>query len=330
MTLSVDFVRPWLLLMLPVALLPLIPRRSEALGYSFVDWLPVDSVGTAFDYLRRGCAVLAILAVVLGLAGPGRSHLQVMRVSTGAEIVILMDRSASMDGVMGKSPVVESGGMSKNEVARRSLRRFISERPDDRLAFLMFGISPVLVVPFTRNHRVIQDAIEGTSFGRGMPDTQLDRGLLAAIRQFDGQPPYAGRRAIVLVSDGGARLNARARADIRAGLARNRISLYFVYLRTSTYTSPDLTNIAPSYQSSAEAELHRYFETLDTPYRLYQANGAAAMAAAMAEINKQQKSRVSFTEFLPRQDGSTLCFAIALVCCTCLLGLRLVQVRSWS
>lgn len=329
MTMSVDFVRPWLLLMLPVALLPLIPRRSEPLSYSFVDWLPIDSVGTAVEYFRRGCAVLAILAIVLGLAGPGRSHLQVMRVSTGAEIVILMDRSASMDGVMGKSPVIESGGMSKNEVARRSLRRFVSERPDDRLAFMMFGISPVLVVPFTRNHRVIQDAIEGTSFGRGMPDTQLDRGLLAAIRQFDRQP-YAGRRAIVLVSDGGARLNAKAREDIRAGLVRNEISLYFVYLRTSTYSSPDLTNIAPSYQSSPEAELHRYFETLDTPYRLYQANDAVAMAAAMTEIDKQQKSLVSFVELLPRQDGSALCFAAALVCSTCLLGLCLVQVRSWS
>ena len=329
MTMSVDFVRPWLLLMLPLALLPLIPRRSEALSFSFVDWLPIDSVGTGVEYFGRGCAVLAIFAIVLGLAGPGRSHLQAMRASTGAEIVILMDRSSSMDDVMGKSPVIEPGGMSKNEVARRSLGRFISARPDDRLAFLMFGISPVLVVPFTRNQRIIQDAIEGTSVGRGMPDTRLDRGLLAAIRQFDGQP-YAGRRAIVLVSDGGARLNAKARGDIRAGLARNAISLYFIYLRTSDYTSPDLTDIAPSYQSSAEAELHHYFETLETSYRLYQANDATAMAAAMAEIDKQQKSSISFVEHLPRQDCSILCFAVALACCACLLGLRLIHVRSWS
>ncbi|BCQ27169.1 VWA domain-containing protein (plasmid) [Caballeronia sp. NK8] len=324
----VDFLRPWLLLMLPLALLPLLPRPAEAFSYSSIDWLPRDAIGAAIEHGRRLCAMLALLAIVFGLAGPGRSHVQVMRTGTASEILILMDRSASMDGVMSRTPVAEPRGQTKNAVARHALERFVAGRPDDRLAFMMFGISPVLAVPFTANHRIIDAALSGTAIGRGTPDTRLDRGLIAAIRQFDGHS-YAGRRAIVLVSDGGAHLDADARAAISGGLARNGVALYFVYLRSGVY-SPDLTKPALADDQSEEAELHRYFQGLSSPYRLYQAEDAAAMATAMSDIDRQHSAVVTFEERLPRQDCSTLCFALALFACAALLALRLVQVRSWS
>jgi len=326
MTSPIDFAQPWALVLLPLALLPLLRRRGDTLSFSHVAWLPVDRAGRAIGVLWRACAVLTIIALVIGLAGPGRSNLQVLRTGTGAEILILMDRSSSMDDTMGHQPI-DTRGMSKNEVARHSLTRFVDERPNDRLAFMMFGISPVPVVRFTANHQIIQDAIAGTGIGRGMPDTQLDRGLRAAIGQFDGRR-YEARRAIVLVSDGGARLDAQARRDIEDGLARNQIDLYFIYLRSGVY-SPDLRAIAAN-DTSEEAELHRFFVTLKSPYHLYQAGDADAMAAAMADINRRQKSEVSFVERLPRQDRSAWCYAAALVSCVLLLALHTIQVRSWA
>jgi mxaC protein len=185
----------------------------------------------------------------------------------------------------------------------------------------------VPVVCFTANHQIIQEAIAGTGIGRGMSDTQLDRGLRAAIGQFDGRR-YEARRAIVLVSDGGARLDAQARRHIEDGLARDQIDLYFIYLRSGVY-SPDLRAIAAN-DTSEEAELHRFFVTLKSPYHLYQAGDADAMAAAMADINRRQKSEVSFVERLPRQDRSAWCYAAALVSCVLLLALHTIQVRSWA
>ncbi|BAO90521.1 vWA domain-containing protein [Caballeronia cordobensis] len=324
---SFDFLRPWLLFMLPLAVLPWLPRPSENYAFSFIGWLPRDNLGTAIEYARRACAMLALLTIVVGLAGPGRSNVRVMRTGTASEILILMDRSASMDAVMSKTPVAEPGGQSKNAVARHALERFVAGRRDDRFAFMMFGISPILAVPFTANHRIIEAALSGTAIGRGTPDTRLDRGLIAAIGQFDGHD-HAGRRTIVLVSDGGARLDAAARAAIGSGLARNRIALYFVYLRSGVY-SPDLTKTTSADDESEEAELHRYFQGLATPYRLYQTEDAAAMAAAMSDIDRQHRSLVAYEERLPRQDGSAACFAVALAACAALLALRLVQARSW-
>ncbi|MFM0201828.1 VWA domain-containing protein [Paraburkholderia fungorum] len=328
MTMALDFAAPWMLVLLPLAALPLMRRRSDSLVFSSVAWLPVDRVGRLAGWLARCSGVLAMAGIVVGLAGPGRSQLQVVRTGSGAQILILMDRSASMDEPMGSAGVEAPRGDAKNKVARASLTSFVNQRPNDRLAFMMFGSSPVLAIPFTYNHRAIEAAIAATAIGRGMPDTQLDRGMLNAIDQFDGRPS-SGRRAIVLVSDGGARLDEAVRRRIQAGLQRNQIALYFIYLRSSLY-SPDLNAAIPARESSAEAELHRFFLTLQTPYRLFQAGDAKAMMAAVAEINRQQNARTSFVEHLPRQDLSPYCFASALFFSAVLMALRLLQVRSWA
>jgi mxaC protein len=328
MNMGFDFAYPWLLVLLPLAALPLLPRRGDMLPFSWLAWLPQDRLGQWIGLLGRGSAVLAMAAIVLGLAGPGRSHRQVLRTGSGAQILILMDRSASMDETMNSKGVESPAGESKNKVARASLTNFIAQRPNDRLAFMMFGTSPVLAMPFTYDHCAIDAAIAATAVGRGMPDTELDHGLLAAIGEFNGGVS-SGRRAIVLVSDGGAKLDEPVRRLIQDGLMRNQIVLYFIYLRSGVY-SPDLNAALPASESSAEAELHRYFLSLKTPYRLFQAGNAQAMKDAMAEINRQQNALTSFIERLPRQDFSPYCFAVALASCALLLALRMLQVRAWS
>jgi len=328
MSIPFDFTLPWLLVLLPLAVLPLLPRRGDTLVFPSVAWLPVDRIGRWAGWLARGSAVLAIAAIVVGLAGPGRSQRQVLRTGSGAQILILMDRSASMDEPMGSAGVEAPRGESKNKVARASLTSFVEQRPNDRLAFMMFGSSPVLAMPFTYNHRVIEQAVAATAIGRGMPDTQLDRGMLAALAQFDGRAS-SGRRAIVLVSDGGARLDETVRRRIQDGLQRNRIALYFIYLRSSIY-SPDLNARLPAHEDTAEAELHRYFLTLKTPYRLFQAQDEKGMMAAIAEINRQQNAPTTFIEHLPRQDLSPYCFAAALFAAVVLMLLHMLQVRSWA
>lgn len=327
MNAPIDFASPWMLGLLPLALLPLLPRRDDALPFSWSAWLPPDRTGRALGWIARAAATLAMLAIIVGLAGPGRSHLEARRTGRGAEILILMDRSGSMSGVMA-SRGVNTTGDSKNKVARTAIGEFVDGRPNDRFAFMMFGIAPVLAVPFTFDHAIIRAAIDGTDIGRGMPDTQLGRGLLAAIRQFDDRP-WTGHRAIVMVSDGGALLSADERRLIAEGLARNRIALYFIYLRSSKY-SPELGAAVGAGDTSPEVELHRYFLGLKTPYRLYQAGDPRAMAAAMSEIGRQQSFPIEFDERLPRQDRSDVCFAVALACCIVLLASRVVQVRSWA
>jgi mxaC protein len=338
MSAGLDFAQPWALVLLPLAMLPLLRRRRDTLMFSHLAWLPADRAGRFLGILWRAFAVLAILTTVLALAGPGRSQTQVMRSGRGAEILVLMDRSSSMDEKMLTSdwrsldPLVVraqswSRGEQKAAVARALLSKFVAERQDDRFSLMFFSARPIHVVPFTQHDEVVQAAIAAAAIGRGMPNTDVGAALLAAIGEFD-QRAYSGSRVILLVSDGGAKLDAATRRQIQAGMTRNRIALSWIYLRSVNGT--DFT--APEGKSAATPEfaLHRFFQSLATPYLVYQAETPEDIAKAVADVGKQQNFPLDFLEQIPRQDYSRVCVAAAVVFCIMLLLYRAVQLRRWA
>jgi mxaC protein len=330
---SIDFAQPWMLLLSPLALLPLLRRRADTLVFPSVAWLPPDRVGRLLGVLWRALAMAAMACIVVGLAGPGQSGAQVLRSGRGAEVLILMDRSSSMDNVAHLNGAVAGGRFSvresKNQIVRELLARFVAKRPHDRFAFLTFSTSVLRIVPFTERGDMVQAALAATGIGRGLPDTRMGSALLAAIGEFAGRR-YAGSRVILVVSDGGAQLDEPTRERVRAGLARDKIALYWVYIRSGP-NSPDLmAERTTVYGSGEEQALHDFFRTLETPYRLYQADDSEAMAAAMAEIDRQQSFPLSFHERVPRRDFSPAFHLAALLCCAGLLACRALQLRSWA
>ncbi|HSW06556.1 vWA domain-containing protein [Aquabacterium sp.] len=328
-----DFAQPAALLLLPLAGLPLLRRRDDSLPFPHLGWLPVDSIGRALAIAWRSAAVLSITCIVLGLAGPGEPGARVQRTGRGAEVLILMDRSSSMDAIITPKGVLAAGslseGDSKNSIVRTLLARFVAKRHDDRFALMTFSTRPMLIVPFTERSEVVQAGLAATGIGRGLPNTDMGSALLAAIAQFDGRV-YSGSRIVLVVSDGGAQLDETTRRRIEAGLSRHRIGLYWIYVRSSG-NSPDLMSAAAAADDSAEElALHRFFGTLATPYRLFQADDSNALAAAIAEIERQQNQPLNFFERVPRRDRSGVFFTLALVGCVALVAWRMVEVRGWS
>ncbi|MBA3591734.1 MAG: VWA domain-containing protein, partial [Methylibium sp.] len=60
-----------------------------------------------------------------------------------------------------------------------------------------------------------------------------------------------------------------------------------------------------------------------------QTDDSAAMAAAMAEIDRQQNFPLSFYERVPRVDWSAGFYVAALLACAGLLVCRSVQLQNW-
>jgi mxaC protein len=337
MTIGFDFAHPWALLLLPLAVLPLLRRRRDTLPFSYAAWLPGDPLGHIAGWLWRVLATLAIFSIVTALAGPGKPQTQVARVGRGAEILVLMDRSRSMDDHMlpsdwrklDRSLLLHhlERGQPKAKVARDLLAQFVAQRPDDRFALMFFSTKPLSVVSFTQHDEVVQAGIAAADVGRGLADTEVGRALLAAIAEFDHRA-YSGSRIILLVSDGGAYLDDPTRQRVLAGLARNRIALYWIYLRS--YNSPMLDTDDPGRENAPEIALHKFFQTLRTPYRAYQAEVPEDLAKAVADVGRQQNFPLDFLEQVPRQDYSRRFVAAALICCLLLLLGRSLALRSWA
>jgi mxaC protein len=337
MSTELDFVHPWWLVLLPLALLPLLRSRRDMMGFSYLSWLPRDRIGQLAGWLWRTCGVLAIGSAVIALAGPGRPQTQVMRTGHGAEILVLMDRSRSMDDRMMPSnwraidPLSRlahlSRGLPKSRVARELLNKFVAQRPNDRFSLMLFSVRPMNVVPFTQHDDVVIAGIDAVAAGPGLSETDVGRALIAAIGEFDHRE-YTGSRIILLVSDGGAFLQEPIRALIRSRLLRNHVSLYWLHLRS--YNSPELDTQEPGRETAPEVALHRFFKTLKTPYQVYEAESQEDLAKAVADVGRQQNLPLEYFEQLPRADFSRIFIGLAAAACAILLAGRALLLRRWA
>lgn len=337
MTASFAFERPWLLLLLPLALLPLWPSSRDALPFASVAWLPADSAGRIAQMLWTTFAIVALATLILALAEPGRPQTAVERVGRGAEIVVLMDRSRSMDDHMLPSNWHKldpndrmthlDSGPAKAQMARDLLSKFVAQRTDDRFALMFFSTRPLRVVPFTQHDAVVQAGIAAGGVGPGLSDTEVGAALLAAIGEFDHRA-YSGSRIILLVSDGGSDLSAETRQRISNGLVRNRIALYWIYLRR--FSSPRLDDAAAAKAGAPEITLHQFFQTLRTPYRAYQADEPEDLARAVADVGREQNSPLDFTELVPRVSYAPYFLWAATFCCLMLSLYKGLSLRRWQ
>src|SRR5205085_12513787 len=60
MNAPLEFTQPWALLLLPLALLPVLAARRDALVFSHLPWLPADRTGTALGWASRLLAAFAL------------------------------------------------------------------------------------------------------------------------------------------------------------------------------------------------------------------------------------------------------------------------------
>lgn len=330
---GLDLARPLALALLPLALLPFVPARraraDETLLPSLV-WVPRERAGAWAERVWRALGALAIAATVVGLAGPGRSETSVERIGRGAELYVLLDRSSSMDAtirlpppILGEAP---RAAVTKNAVVREALGALVRARPDNRYALTLFNAAPLRVAPFGEDPALVLAALEASGIGRGPSETSMGRALLAALDDFRGRA-YTGSRAILLVSDGGARLDAETRRRIARGLARERVALHFVYIRSSP-NSPRLERVSTVADADLEVEevaLHAFFDGLETEYRVHEADDPESMAEVVAEIDASQNLPLTRFDRLARRDGTRVAWVAALGFAVALLALTALR-----
>ena len=322
----------WILWLLPLCLLPYFFNRTRELAYSSLLLLPRDRVSSALGQALRLAPPLLIVLLLIALSAPFRPAHQIERIGEGAQIVLLLDRSRSMDEPFGgqafSNPLVTEGHEAKGTVARRLLSEFVASRGNDMFGMLVFSTYPIQVLPLSDKQEVIQAAITAGNVGRGLSETDVGLGLLRATEFFEDRP-YTGSRIVMLISDGGARLDLRTRQMIENLFKRHRVALYWIYIR-SRY-SPGISDEVDGSQQTAPARaLHEFFSTMDAPYRVYDTEDPQSLERAIEDVNRLQHLPIIYQDLVPRRDLSGVCYGLALVLLLALVAAKSLEVTKWQ
>lgn len=324
-----SFFTSWVLWLLPLALLPLLLNRTHSRTYSWTAMLPRDPLSDLVGLLLKILAVLALLFILFGLAGPHSAQQHIERVGIGAQITLVLDRSASMDdpfsgGADGRV------GETKSVAASRLITQFVKSRKNDMFGMITFSNSAMYVLPLTENREAILAAIQATA-GNALFQTNIGSGLTSGAGLFE-KVPDSGSRAIILLSDGGGRMSADVQQKLRDWLDRLNISLYWIVLRQPGGLSIFDTTYVPKEDSAlpAQIELNEYFKTLKTPFHAYEAEDPKTLAAAIDDINQKEKKQIRYLEQIPGRDYTQLCYLIAAAMIALLLSVKYLEVRTWQ
>ncbi|HYE34609.1 vWA domain-containing protein [Methylocaldum sp.] len=324
---NIGFSAPWALLLGITALLPLFGSGQAAISYSTTLLIPNDPLSTALDRLLRFSAAAAALCLSLGIAGPYLHEQWVERTGTGAHIVLLLDRSSSMNENFSGRYMGGGAQQTKGAIARKLLAEFVGRREHDLFAMIDFSAAPMYVMPFTQDRTAILAAIEAAS-GRGHGVTNIAPGLAMALDFYSGKP-FTGSRIVLLVSDGAARIEEETRDQLRQWFQETQATLYWIYLRNPRSVRLSEKPANPGESTTPEYFLHQYFQDLGVPYRAFEAENPEALQRAITEVEQLENLPLRYLEKLPRRDISGYCHAAALIFLALLLGAKALEVKSW-
>lgn len=326
------FSHPWLLWLLPLAILPLLLQRAHAKHYSWVDMLPKDPLSDLIGLILKILAVLTLVFIILGLAAPHTTETKVERIGVGAQIALVLDRSASMDDPFSGTTVATGNttvGETKSVAAARLITEFVKSRQQDMFGMITFSNSAMYVLPLSENKKAVIAAVQATG-GNALFQTNIGSGLTSSAALFD-KIPDSGSRAVILLSDGAGRVDADTQQKIKDWFDRLHISLYWIVLRQPGGISIFDPNFKPVEDQPLppEIELNEFFKTLKTPFKAYEAEDPKSLQLAMNDINNREKKPIKYFEKIPGHDYSNVCFIIAALMIALLLGVKHLEVRTW-
>ncbi|MDD4905013.1 MAG: VWA domain-containing protein [Methylobacter tundripaludum] len=318
---------PWALAGLLLTLLPLFNSGMRTSPAPWTSLIPADTLSVFIVCCLRLCAVAAIAGLVLGIAGLHRTEQSRERIGHGAHIVLLLDRSSSMDNTFA-GRAANGVEESKATAARRLLTDFVKQRQTDLIGVAEYSTSPLFVMPLTENKNAVQAAIAATATP-ALGFTHISKGLGMAISFFE-QQPVTGSRIVLLVSDGAAAIDHDSEQKLRLWFKQQQVRLYWIFLRTAgspgIFDQPEDSR-DDNAQAMPERYLHQFFLGLGSPYQAYEAESPDALKQAIADINQLENLPMHYVERIPKQDLSAVCYSVAAFLLLVLLGVKFCEVK---
>ncbi|MDA9096927.1 VWA domain-containing protein [Methylophilaceae bacterium] len=321
-----NFLNAWVLFFLPLIAVPFIFFQSSNNNYSWNEMIPSDPLSTIIGVLLKFLSSVIIALLVVLLAEPFSDQKVVERVGEGAQIGLVLDRSASMDDPF--SGGGDKAGETKSAAASRLIIDFFEARTNDMVGVITFSNSAMFVLPLTENKEAIKAAVTATA-GNALFQTNIGAGLTSSAALFN-EVADSGSRAVILLSDGAGRIDANTQQKIRDWFDRFDIGLYWIVLKQEGGISIFDEDYVPrdEDQLPPQIELYEYFSTFRSPFKAYEAEDPKSLETAIKDISLKEKKPIAYSERIPGKSYSLPLLLAALFLSLLLLLLKFIEVKS--
>ncbi len=190
----------WLLLLIPL-LAVLLGRTNRISAMLF----PSTHVARAFSKKKSQNPMrwlfrlrfLALALLILALTRPmiGHQHKEIQ--AKGIDIILALDVSSSMNALDFR---LKGREVRRIEAVKAAVEQFTKDRPDDRIALLMFAAKPYLMSPLTLDHDFLLDRLYRIDTGIIEDGTAIGTALARSIRRLHHRD--AESRVVILLTDG--------------------------------------------------------------------------------------------------------------------------------
>jgi mxaC protein len=319
--------QPWALVLLPLASLPFLFKSHQGQMYSWLEVMPADRISDIANVVVKVITAIILASIILALAAPQGANKKVQKVGKGAQTVLVIDRSVSMDHPFAGDSTSGRAAEIKSAAARRLITQFIDSRPDDMMGVVGFTNSALYGMKITTNRDAIHSAINAAT-GSAINQTNIGAGVTEAVTLFDNIQS-SGSRAVILLSDGAGKLSPRVKRKIAEQLTNKKLNLYWIVLREPDDISIFTKEIYTEDQVPDSIVLDQYFKSLKVKYKAFEADNPTALQSALQYIDSKEKNIIQYSVNIPGHDYSRNLIILALVLSIFILIIKNLRVHSW-
>jgi len=290
--------------------------------------LHTDLVSRIISLFFKIVSTVIIMLIILTLSEPYADQKTILKKGKGAQIGLVLDRSASMDDPFSGGENNNPVGETKSAAASRLIVDFFNSRTDDMVGVVTFSNSAMFILPLTHNKEAIKAAVNATA-GNALFQTNIGAGLTSSAELFTSIE-NSGSRAVILLSDGAGRIDAKTQQKIKDWFNKYQIGLYWVVLRQPGGISifEEDVPLHQDYQLPPQVELYEFFKSFKSPFQAYEAEDPKSLERAIKDINLKEKKPIIYEEKVPGEKYAPKLLIIAIILSLMLLFLKFVEVKS--
>ena len=301
MTFAHPYVLLWLLFLPVLDWLKGNWGQSASFLYSSVDLVrPISGLNKSWaGRILAALRWLALAVFVVALAQPRLVKGETQVKASGIDIVVALDLSGSM-----QSLDFEEGGqrVSRIDMARRVLSKFIDGRPNDRIGLVAFAAEAFIAAPLTLDHDFLQANLARLKIGVINENaTAIGSALMAALNKLN--EIQSKSKIVILMTDGqnnSGRVSPLTAAEVAQTL---KVKVYTIGIGLRGMapmpvgkdpgTGQVITRMMPA--DVDEDTLQKIADMTGGKY--YRADSADTMRRIYAEIDSLEKTEVDVKKF---------------------------------